>query len=125
MEKPKLEAARAARGFTDVPADDNEYLTIINAARTRLAQGEPPAMLCIPYAYFAGGDPCKTIAGGDLCDTKAGGDPCSVARGVKTHSTAGETPALTGHIKTKPLPKGTRVLTKWQWFIYLSQSIRQ
>ena len=82
LEKPRLEAAQAARGFTHVPEDDNEYLGIINAARARLARGEPPAMLCIPYVcYSAGGDPCRD-APGVQCK-KAGGDPCSGARGVQ------------------------------------------
>ena len=68
-----------------MPADDNEYLGIINAARARLARGEPPAMLCIPYVcYSAGGDPCVNAPG--VPSKKAGGDPCSGARGVKNLS---------------------------------------
>ena len=64
LQKPKLEAAQAARGFKSVPADDNEYLPIINAARARLAQGEPPAMLCLQYACCsAGGDPALVRGG--------------------------------------------------------------
>ena len=63
LEKPKLEAAQAARGFKCVPEDDEEFPTIMNEARTRLAQGEPPAMLCIPHACYAGGDPCSDARG--------------------------------------------------------------
>ena len=35
-EKPKLEAAQAARGFEYVPADDNEYLNVLNDTRHQL-----------------------------------------------------------------------------------------
>ena len=74
LEKPKLEAAQAVRGFKCVPEDDEEYLSILNAARARLAQGEPPAMLCTPYAFYsAGGDPGRKATG--ATSNKAGGDP--------------------------------------------------
>ena len=76
LEKPKLEQAQTARGFKCVPADDKEYLPIINAARVRLAQEEPPAMLCVPYGCYS-----------------AGGDPGSDARGVKYHLWARGDPA--------------------------------
>ena len=56
-EKPKLEEAQAARGFKYVPADDEEYVRIINDARTRFAPHEAPAMPCIPLGCCAGGDP--------------------------------------------------------------------
>ena len=103
-EKPKLEAAQAARGFKCVPADDNEYLQIIDNARTRLAQGEAPAMLCIPHACYARGD------------------PCSDARGVMN---GGATPASIAHIKTIQPQKGTRVLIRWPWCISRSPSRRR
>ena len=54
QKRPILEAARAERGFQHVPADDNEYLSIINSARDTLAPHEPPAMPCIGYACYAG-----------------------------------------------------------------------
>ena len=100
LEKPKLEAAQAARGFKDVPADDNEYLQIIDDARTRLAQGEAPAMLCIPHTCYARGD------------------PCSAARGVKEAvKNAGAAPASNASIKTILHRKDMRVLIKWLWCI--------
>ena len=116
LEKPKLEAAQAVRGFKCVPEDDEEYLSILNAARARLAQGEPPAMLCTPYAcYSAGGDPCKNASG--ATSKKAGGDPCSGARGAKTTR-------IQSRIKIKRPQKGTRVSSKWHWCIYRSPSTK-
>ena len=64
-EKPKLEAAHAARGFKFIPADDEEYLSIFNQARTQLAQPEAPAMPCIHYGCVARGDPSFGARGVD------------------------------------------------------------
>ena len=62
-EKPKLEEAQAARGFKYVPADDEEYVRIINDARLRLAPEEAPAMPCLPLGCYAGGDPSFSARG--------------------------------------------------------------
>ena len=76
-EKPKLEAAQAARGFKFVPADDEEYASVINTARNQLAPQEAPAMPCVRYACYVRTDPSRV--GGDPCIAE--GDPCSGARG--------------------------------------------
>ena len=62
-EKPKLEEAQAARGFKHVPADDEEYVKIINDARLRLAPHEAPAMPCLSLGCYAGGDPSFNARG--------------------------------------------------------------
>ena len=62
-EKPKLEEAQAARGFKHVPAEDEEYVRIINDARLRLAPHEAPAMPCLPLGCYAGGDPSFSARG--------------------------------------------------------------
>ena len=80
-EKPKLEEAQAARGFKYVSEDDEDYARLIDEARVRLAPHEAPAMPCIAYGCYAGGDP-DFIAGGDP-GSIAGGDPSFIARGEK------------------------------------------
>ena len=56
-EKPKLEAAQAARGFKFISENDGEHANIINDARNRLAPQEAPAMPCIRYGCYVEGDP--------------------------------------------------------------------
>ena len=67
-EKPRLEEAQAARGFKHVPAEDEEYVKLINDARLRLAPHEAPAMPCIPFRCYARGDPSLSARGGEIID---------------------------------------------------------
>ena len=72
-ERPRLEAAQAARGYQSIQADDEEYISIIHDARNRLAQQEAPAMPCIKYGCYVGGRPQLWCAGGESPPTTSSG----------------------------------------------------
>ena len=97
-EKPKLEEAQAARGFKYVSEDDEDYARIIDEARVRLAPHEAPAMPCIAYGCYAGGDP-DFIAGGDP-GFIAGATP-ALLRGGRKSSDANT--KITQHQKAMPV----------------------